>query len=141
MMKSLIPWWEYSFMMCQRIGLPPISTMGFGLTWVSSLKREPKPPARITAFISSLSSLALGLALVLVRTLEVRTLEPGWVPVRCCRAFVLAGLGCARRARRKKSKLASKTRETDAGGPLGPPERASYKAFTMNKLRASARKV
>src|SRR5438876_3499350 len=39
-------------MMCQRIGRPPISTMGLGRTSVSSLMRVPKPPARITAFIS-----------------------------------------------------------------------------------------
>jgi hypothetical protein len=38
-------------MMCHSIGLPPISTIGFGRTAVSSLSREPKPPARITAFI------------------------------------------------------------------------------------------
>src|SRR5487761_893731 len=37
-------------MMCHRIGLPPISTIGLGRTGVSSLSREPKPPARITAF-------------------------------------------------------------------------------------------
>src|SRR3990167_561757 len=40
-------------MMCQRIGFPPISTIGFGLRCVSSLMRVPKPPARITAFIHS----------------------------------------------------------------------------------------
>src|SRR5262245_58195434 len=38
-------------MMCQRIGLPPTSIMGLGLTCVSSLRREPNPPARMTAFI------------------------------------------------------------------------------------------
>src|SRR5918993_1329995 len=38
-------------MMCQRIGIPPISTIGFGRTDVSSPKRVPKPPARITACI------------------------------------------------------------------------------------------
>src|SRR2546430_15506910 len=53
-MKSLIPWKEYNFMMCQRMGLPPISTIGFGLTRVSSLNLEPTPPARITAFIEKL---------------------------------------------------------------------------------------
>src|SRR5947209_9268319 len=37
-------------MMCQSTGLPPISTIGFGRTEVSSVKREPTPPARITAF-------------------------------------------------------------------------------------------
>jgi hypothetical protein len=37
-------------MMCHSIGLPPISTIGFGRTAVSSLSREPNPPAKITAF-------------------------------------------------------------------------------------------
>src|ERR1035437_10497283 len=37
-------------MTCQSIGLPPISTIGLGRTAVSSLRREPKPPARITTF-------------------------------------------------------------------------------------------
>jgi hypothetical protein len=39
-------------MMCQSIGLPPISTIGFGLMDVSSLIRVPSPPARMTAFMS-----------------------------------------------------------------------------------------
>ncbi len=38
-------------MMCQSTGLPPISTIGFGLIDVSSLMRVPSPPARITAFM------------------------------------------------------------------------------------------
>ena len=38
-------------MMCQRIGLPPISIMGLGLRCDSSLIRVPKPPAKIIAFI------------------------------------------------------------------------------------------
>src|SRR6185312_16210015 len=38
-------------MMCHRIGRPPISTMGFGRTALSSLIRVPKPPARITTFM------------------------------------------------------------------------------------------
>src|SRR5262249_47976163 len=38
--------------MCQRIGLPPISTIGLGRTTVSSLMREPRPPASMTAFMS-----------------------------------------------------------------------------------------
>src|SRR5438477_2985113 len=38
--------------MCQRIGRPPTSsTIGFGLTPLSSLIRVPKPPASTTAFI------------------------------------------------------------------------------------------
>src|SRR6266511_4093988 len=43
-------------MMCQRMGLPPISIIGFGLRSVSSLRREPKPPASMTAFTTPLSS-------------------------------------------------------------------------------------
>src|SRR5215471_13113968 len=39
--------------MCHRIGRPPISTIGFGRMVVSSLRRVPNPPARITAFIRS----------------------------------------------------------------------------------------
>src|SRR5687767_2292983 len=39
-------------MMCQRIGSPPISTMGLGLVWVSSDRRVPSPPARITVRIN-----------------------------------------------------------------------------------------
>ena len=38
-------------MMCHRIGLPPISIIGFGRMSVSSLIRVPAPPARITAFM------------------------------------------------------------------------------------------
>src|ERR1700680_755210 len=37
--------------MCQMIGIPPISIIGFGLTSVSSAIRVPNPPASITAFI------------------------------------------------------------------------------------------
>jgi hypothetical protein len=33
-------------MMCQRSGLPPISTMGFGRTNVSSLKSQPSSVSR-----------------------------------------------------------------------------------------------
>src|ERR1043165_190865 len=51
MTKSLTPWALYIFMICQRIGFPPISIIGLGLLTDSSLIREPSPPARITAFI------------------------------------------------------------------------------------------
>src|SRR3712207_487655 len=37
-------------MMCQRIGWPPISTIGLGRDAVSSASRDPVPPARMTAF-------------------------------------------------------------------------------------------
>src|SRR5947207_2080448 len=40
-------------MMCHRIGLPPISTMGLGLVSVSSESRLPTPPARIATFTLS----------------------------------------------------------------------------------------
>ncbi len=36
--------------MCHKIGIPPISTIGLGRTWVSSDNRVPNPPAKITAF-------------------------------------------------------------------------------------------
>src|SRR5690242_10396894 len=39
-------------MMCHRIGLPPISTIGFGRNTVSSESRVPLPPASRTAFIA-----------------------------------------------------------------------------------------
>src|SRR6478672_970981 len=41
--------------MCQRIGRPPISTIGLGRVPVSSVSRVPIPPARITAFIRLVS--------------------------------------------------------------------------------------
>src|SRR5262245_33911211 len=41
------------FMMCQRIGLSPISTIGFGRTVVSSDSRVPNPPARMTALMAA----------------------------------------------------------------------------------------
>src|SRR5271157_5827062 len=40
--------------MCQSSGFPPISTMGLGLTTVSSERRVPNPPAKIPTFISHL---------------------------------------------------------------------------------------
>ena len=43
-------------MMCQRIGRPPISTIGLGLVSVSSISREPRPPARMTTFIRILAA-------------------------------------------------------------------------------------
>src|SRR4051812_28732812 len=44
-------------MMCQRIGLPPISTIGFGRMWDSSLILVPRPPASMTTFINALLKL------------------------------------------------------------------------------------
>src|SRR5438067_2410937 len=40
-------------MICQRIGRPPISTIGFGRTSVSSASLVPSPPARMTTFMIS----------------------------------------------------------------------------------------
>src|ERR1035438_902406 len=51
MMNSVILWAAKMFMMCQRIGRPPISTIGFGRRLVSSERREPNPPARMIAFM------------------------------------------------------------------------------------------
>src|SRR5674536_139629 len=47
-----MPYVAYVFMICHRMGLPPTSTIGFGRRVVSSLSREPIPPARMTAFMS-----------------------------------------------------------------------------------------
>jgi hypothetical protein len=38
-------------MMCQMIGRPPISTIGFGRIAVSSLSLVPRPPANTTTFM------------------------------------------------------------------------------------------
>src|ERR1700687_689024 len=38
-------------MMCQRMGRPPISTIGLGRNSVSSRRRVPNPPHRTTTFI------------------------------------------------------------------------------------------
>src|SRR4051812_26369341 len=53
MMKRRCPWWAYSFMMCHRIGFSPISTSGLGTRSVSSRRRVPRPPARITTGMSA----------------------------------------------------------------------------------------
>src|SRR5688572_5292498 len=50
-MNSVMPWAAWMFMMCHRMGRPPISTIGFGRSTVSSDSREPRPPARMTALI------------------------------------------------------------------------------------------
>jgi hypothetical protein len=48
--KTWMPRAKYCFMMCQRIGLPPVSIIGFGLRCDSSLMHAPGPPAKIIAF-------------------------------------------------------------------------------------------
>src|SRR5450631_3299027 len=45
-------------MMCQRIGLPPISIIGLGFRLLSSEMRVPSPPARMTTFMASRDSCA-----------------------------------------------------------------------------------
>src|SRR4051812_47946725 len=42
-------------MRCHRMGLPPISIIGLGRISVSSERRVPKPPAKITTFTASSS--------------------------------------------------------------------------------------
>ncbi len=49
--KSRTPKCSKFFMMCQMIGNPPISTMGFGRYSVSSRNLVPNPPASSTAFM------------------------------------------------------------------------------------------
>src|SRR5262245_6850594 len=39
-------------MMCQRIGRFPTGIIGFGVRWVSSPIRTPKPPQKMTTFIT-----------------------------------------------------------------------------------------
>src|SRR5947209_4602062 len=46
-MNSFSPCAAYVFMMCHRIGWPPIATIGLGLTSDSSRKRVPRPPHRM----------------------------------------------------------------------------------------------
>ena len=38
-------------MICHKIGIPPISIIGFGLKTDSSEMRDPKPPANNTTFM------------------------------------------------------------------------------------------
>ena len=40
-------------MICQRIGLPPIGTIGLGITSVYSARRVPNPPARRMTFMKN----------------------------------------------------------------------------------------
>ena len=42
---------EYNFMICHKIGFPPISIIGFGFMLVSSLILVPNPPASMNTFI------------------------------------------------------------------------------------------
>ena len=46
-------------MMCQRIGRPPISTIGFGLTAVSSRSLVPLPPHMMITFMGIMENLQL----------------------------------------------------------------------------------
>lgn len=50
-MNSWMPWAEWIFMICERIGRPPISTIGIGRASVSSLRRVPRLPERMTPFM------------------------------------------------------------------------------------------
>src|SRR6476620_1596706 len=43
-------------MMCHRIGRPPMATIGLGIACVSSERRVPRPPARMTVFTKLLLS-------------------------------------------------------------------------------------
>src|SRR4029079_11586325 len=71
------------FMMCRSMGCPPISTIGFGRTIVSSLRRLPRPPARIITFMTPTAACS----------------GPALSPVH------LRLAPCARRSNRKYAKL------------------------------------
>src|SRR5215831_17457522 len=47
--------------MCHKSGSPPISIIGLGLISVSSARRVPRPPARITTFTDLASTTAVSL--------------------------------------------------------------------------------
>jgi len=65
-------------MMCHKMGRPPISTIGFGRNSVSSRRRVPMPPARITAFtVSPFVSPALSLSAVCAQGRKTSIL--GWL--------------------------------------------------------------
>src|SRR5208282_749301 len=84
--KSVKPLCAYNFMICQRMGRPPISTMGLGRYSVSSRKRVPSPPHSITTFTRFSWE-----ALVLVPMLVFRIL------------FLIQGLGKEGRCTRTKA--------------------------------------
>src|SRR6476661_5092097 len=54
-------------MMCQSIGRPPISTIGLGFVSVSSARRVPSPPARMTTFSPGLFARARRAVVIEVR--------------------------------------------------------------------------
>src|SRR6267378_1562469 len=51
-------------MMCTRIGISPTLTSGFGMNWVSSCRRVPVPPQRMTTGTSANSSFIVALPVV-----------------------------------------------------------------------------
>src|SRR5688572_8234002 len=63
--------------MCQRIGLPPISIMGFGRLALSSEMRVPSPPARITAFMIASEIESRGVSLAASATPAQQDVEAG----------------------------------------------------------------
>ena len=73
-------------MMCQRIGLPPISTIGFGRTDVSSASRVPRPPARITAFTTGEGSASPGYGVCLTATARSISWRHGCARSGCVRS-------------------------------------------------------
>jgi hypothetical protein len=55
MMNSWKPKWEYIFIIWCKMGLLPISIIGFGFECDSSLILVPNPPAKMTTFKSDSS--------------------------------------------------------------------------------------
>ena len=78
-------------MMCQRMGLPPISTMGLGLNSVSSRSLVPLPPQKSITFINALDLLGVGvwrnIPHRLLCELRIFLCFAITLKARCCPAF------------------------------------------------------
>src|SRR5262245_52432133 len=103
-------------MMCQRIGRPPTSTMGFGRTSVSSANRVPIPPAKMTTFIVPFSRAEVSSSLLVTAT---RCQPSGRArPFRRVNRVTKPGLEIQRRPEPRGRELPSVP--TNEGGVVGP---------------------
>src|SRR5208282_4504403 len=89
--KSMKPLCAYNFIMCHRIGRPPISTMGLGRYSVSSRKRVPSPPHSITTFTRFSWQVLVLVSRVKVRADCAKTNLPG--VQRNCQSYSSPRLG------------------------------------------------
>src|SRR5208283_1571400 len=87
-------------MMCQRMGRPPISTIGFGRNSVSSRKRVPSPPHSKTTFTGILRRVWVRIHFIHPRRMRQEGLKAGisllmagsW-NIRECDAIIPSALG------------------------------------------------